>query len=40
LLFLPGEVVEGMQVVKAIEALGNASGKVTKKVTIADSGTV
>jgi hypothetical protein len=29
-----------MQLIKAIEALGSASGKVTKKVTIADSGTV
>ncbi|KAN0118192.1 Cyclophilin-like domain containing protein [Russula decolorans] len=35
-----GEVVDNVQLVKEIEALGSASGKVTKKVTIADSGTV
>jgi peptidyl-prolyl isomerase F (cyclophilin D) len=33
-----GEVVEGMDVVKAIEALGSPSGRTSKKVVIADSG--
>jgi len=33
-----GEVVEGMDVVKAIEALGSSSGKPSKKITIVDSG--
>ena len=33
-----GEVLEGMDVVKAIEALGSASGKPSKTITIADSG--
>ncbi|KAH9477577.1 cyclophilin peptidyl-prolyl cis-trans isomerase Cyp2 [Psilocybe cubensis] len=35
-----GEVVEGYDVVKAIEKLGSSSGKTSKKVTIAKSGTV
>ncbi|TFK23013.1 hypothetical protein FA15DRAFT_670938 [Coprinopsis marcescibilis] len=35
-----GEVVEGLDIVKAIEKLGSASGKVNKKVTIAKSGVV
>ncbi|KAG6901928.1 cyclophilin peptidyl-prolyl cis-trans isomerase Cyp2 [Termitomyces sp. Mi166 len=35
-----GEVVEGMDLVKKIEKLGSASGKLSKKVTIAKSGTV
>ena len=33
-----GEVSAGMDVVKAVEALGSQSGKPSKKVTIADSG--
>jgi len=33
-----GKVVEGMDVVKAVEAVGSQSGKTSKKVTIADSG--
>jgi cyclophilin family peptidyl-prolyl cis-trans isomerase len=33
-----GKVVDGMDVVKAIEAVGSQSGKPTKKVIIADSG--
>ncbi|MFD9397505.1 peptidylprolyl isomerase [Streptomyces sp. NPDC060011] len=35
-----GEVVEGMDVVKAIEALGSQSGDTKKKLVISDSGTV
>ncbi|MFM9370469.1 peptidylprolyl isomerase [Streptomyces sp. Da 82-17] len=35
-----GEVVEGMDVVKAIEALGSRSGKPAKTITIAKSGVV
>ncbi|KNZ73261.1 Peptidyl-prolyl cis-trans isomerase, partial [Termitomyces sp. J132] len=35
-----GEVVEGMDVVKAVEKCGSASGTTSKKVTIASSGTV
>ncbi|KAG6910708.1 hypothetical protein DXG01_008238 [Tephrocybe rancida] len=35
-----GEVVEGLEIVKAIEKLGSASGKVAQKVTITKSGTV
>ena len=35
-----GEVVEGMDVVRAIEKLGTSSGKTTKSVTIDKSGTV
>ncbi|KXN82763.1 Peptidyl-prolyl cis-trans isomerase A [Leucoagaricus sp. SymC.cos] len=34
-----GEVIDGMDLVKKIEALGSQSGKVSKKVTIAGSGT-
>ncbi|RZC36443.1 Pro isomerase domain containing protein, partial [Asbolus verrucosus] len=33
-----GSVVEGMDVVKKIEALGSQSGKTSKKVVVADSG--
>merc|ERR1719392_153068 len=33
-----GKVVEGMDIVKAIEAVGSQSGKTSKKVSIADSG--
>ena len=33
-----GEVTEGMDVVKTVEALGSASGKTSKTVTILDSG--
>ncbi|MFC9931654.1 peptidylprolyl isomerase [Streptomyces sp. NPDC127190] len=35
-----GEVVEGMDLVKQIESLGSQSGRLSKKVTIAKSGTV
>ncbi|MGW1502791.1 peptidylprolyl isomerase [Streptomyces mirabilis] len=35
-----GEVVEGMDVVKAVEQLGSRSGTTSKKIVIADSGTV
>ncbi|CAE6486550.1 unnamed protein product [Rhizoctonia solani] len=35
-----GEVVEGMDLVKTIESLGSASGRLSKTVTITDSGTV
>jgi len=33
-----GKVIEGMDVVKAVEAVGSQSGKPSKEVTIADSG--
>ncbi|VDP95096.1 unnamed protein product [Echinostoma caproni] len=33
-----GEVAEGMDVVKKMEALGSSSGKTSKKVTISDCG--
>eukprot|EP01060_Flectonema_neradi_P011398 TRINITY_DN1848_c0_g1_i2.p1 TRINITY_DN1848_c0_g1~~TRINITY_DN1848_c0_g1_i2.p1 ORF type:complete len:165 (+),score=53.76 TRINITY_DN1848_c0_g1_i2:55-549(+) len=33
-----GSVVEGMDVVKAIEAVGSSSGKTSKKVVVADCG--
>ena len=33
-----GEVLEGMNIIKDIEAVGSQSGKPSKKVTIADSG--
>jgi len=33
-----GKVVEGLDVVKAVEAVGSQSGKTSKKVEIADSG--
>lgn len=33
-----GNVVDGMEVVKAMEAVGSESGKTSKKVTIADCG--
>jgi peptidylprolyl isomerase len=35
-----GEVVDGMDLVKNIEALGSASGAPKAKITIAASGTV
>ena len=35
-----GEVVEGMDVVKKVESYGSASGKLSRKVTIADCGVV
>lgn len=35
-----GEVIEGMDVVKAIEALGSASGATKKKIVISDCGEV
>lgn len=35
-----GEVVEGMEVVKAIEALGSGGGRTSKKITIDESGVV
>nr|GAT47197.1 predicted protein [Mycena chlorophos] len=35
-----GEVVKGMEVVKAVEALGTPSGSPSAKVTIAESGVV
>jgi cyclophilin family peptidyl-prolyl cis-trans isomerase len=35
-----GEVVEGLEVVKAIEAIGTASGKPKQKVEITSSGVV
>ncbi|KAH8998018.1 cyclophilin [Lactarius akahatsu] len=35
-----GEVVEGLDVVKRVEALGSQSGTTSKKVTIAKSGTI
>ena len=33
-----GKVVEGMDVVKAVEAVGSQDGKTSKKVEISDSG--
>ncbi|WP_406840351.1 peptidylprolyl isomerase [Streptomyces sp. AHU1] len=35
-----GEVVEGMDVVKAIEALGSDSGRTSKEILVSKSGTV
>ena len=35
-----GEVVENMELVKTIEALGTSSGKPKAKITIANCGTV
>jgi peptidylprolyl isomerase len=35
-----GEVLEGEEVVKALEAIGSQSGKTSKKAVIADSGVV
>ncbi|MFF3659759.1 peptidylprolyl isomerase [Streptomyces olivochromogenes] len=35
-----GEVVSGMDVVKAVEKLGSRSGTTSKKIVISDSGTV
>jgi peptidylprolyl isomerase len=35
-----GEVVEGQDLVKKIEALGSSSGKTAKTIAIAKSGTV
>ncbi len=37
---LLGEVIEGIEVVKTVEALGSQSGATKKKVTIAKSGTL
>jgi peptidylprolyl isomerase len=37
---LPGEVVEGLDLVKKIESLGTASGATKGTITIAASGTV
>ena len=37
---LVGEVVEGLDIVKAVEKLGSASGQTKATVKIADSGTV
>lgn len=34
----PGEVLDGMEVVRAIEALGTESGKVLKEIIISESG--
>jgi hypothetical protein len=39
-LSLLGEVVEGIELVQAIEKLGTQSGATKKKVTIAQSGVV
>lgn len=39
-LYISGEVVEGMDVVKAIEEKGTASGKTKVAITITESGTV
>ena len=33
-----GEVVEGMEIVRKMEAVGTQSGKTTKRVVIANSG--
>jgi cyclophilin family peptidyl-prolyl cis-trans isomerase len=33
-----GKVIEGMDVVKKIEAVGSQSGTTSKKVSVADSG--
>ncbi len=33
-----GEVIDGMDTVKMIEALGSQSGRTQKKITIAESG--
>jgi cyclophilin family peptidyl-prolyl cis-trans isomerase len=35
-----GEVVEGLDIVKAVEAVGTDSGRPTKKVVITSSGVV
>ncbi|KAL4068440.1 cyclophilin-like domain-containing protein [Scleroderma yunnanense] len=35
-----GEVVEGMDVVKAIEALGSGTGKTSKKIIVSNCGTI
>ena len=35
-----GQVVDGMDIVKAIEAVGSSSGKPSQQVTIADAGEV
>jgi hypothetical protein len=40
LIFCTGEVVEGMEHIMTIDALGSASGKPKKKVTIIDCGVV
>lgn len=36
----PGEVVEGIEVVDKVEALGSASGTPKARITIANSGTL
>jgi cyclophilin family peptidyl-prolyl cis-trans isomerase len=36
----PGEVVENMELVKQIEALGSSSGKLSQTVTISECGTI
>ena len=36
----PGQVIEGFEIVQAIEKLGSQSGTPTKKITIAASGTI
>jgi peptidylprolyl isomerase len=33
-----GEILEGMEIVKRVEAIGSQSGKPSKTVTIVDSG--
>ena len=40
LILLLGEVVEGFDIVKKVEALGTASGTTKKTITIAKSGTI
>merc|ERR1712159_173418 len=35
-----GKVIEGMDVVSAVEAVGSSSGKTSKEVVIADSGSI
>jgi cyclophilin family peptidyl-prolyl cis-trans isomerase len=35
-----GKVLEGMDIIKAIEAVGSGSGKTSKEVVIVDSGEV
>merc|ERR1712227_1100560 len=35
-----GKVIEGMDVVTAVEAVGSQSGKTTREVIIADSGSI
>ena len=35
-----GEVIQGMEVVRAVERLGSASGSTKGKIVISDSGTL